>query len=67
MTYEVIAELKFDLPASYDFHKKSNVVIEVDLVRLAVPDAWRGVTAPHEPPHQHLLELLVVSPAPTLL
>ena len=67
VTYEVIAELKFDLPASYDFHKKSNVVIQVDLVRLAVPDAWRGAAAPQDPPHPHLLELLKVCPAPTVL
>jgi hypothetical protein len=39
--FEVIAELQFDLPASYEFHKKNNVTIAVDLVRLEVPAAWR--------------------------
>ncbi len=32
-TMEVMAELRFDLPASYKFHKKSSVDIEVDLIR----------------------------------
>ena len=27
--FTVIAELKFDVPAMYDFHRKANVVIEV--------------------------------------
>lgn len=30
---EVVAKLRFDLPASYKFHKKSSVDIEVDLIR----------------------------------
>ena len=30
---EVLAELRFDLPASYKFHKKSSVDIQVDFVR----------------------------------
>ncbi|KRT78646.1 methyltransferase, partial [Oryctes borbonicus] len=30
---EVIAELRYDLPASYRFHKKSSVDIQVDLFR----------------------------------
>ncbi|KAM9123171.1 rRNA N(6)-adenosine-methyltransferase METTL5 isoform 4-T5 [Pangshura tecta] len=32
---EVIAELRYDLPASYKFHKKSSVDIEVDLIRFS--------------------------------
>lgn len=31
---QVIAQLKFDLPATYKFHKKDRVTIDVDLVRL---------------------------------
>ncbi|KAK6485085.1 rRNA N6-adenosine-methyltransferase METTL5-like [Huso huso] len=30
---EVIAELRYDLPASYKFHKKKSVDIEVDFIR----------------------------------
>lgn len=30
---QVLAELKFDLPASYKFHKKQSIDIEVDFVR----------------------------------
>jgi predicted RNA methylase len=30
---QVLAELKFDLPASYKFHKKQSVDIEVDFFR----------------------------------
>ncbi|XP_067405371.1 rRNA N6-adenosine-methyltransferase METTL5 isoform X2 [Emydura macquarii macquarii] len=32
---EVIAELRYDLPASYKFHKKKSVDIEVDLIRFS--------------------------------
>lgn len=34
---KVIAELRFDLPASYKFHKQSSVDVEVDLIRFAFP------------------------------
>ena len=34
---KVIAELKYDLPASYKHHKKTSVNIEVDFVRFSVP------------------------------
>ena len=34
--FTVIAEMKFDLPAKYAFHKKDNVTIAVDLIRLGV-------------------------------
>ncbi|XP_048835564.1 rRNA N6-adenosine-methyltransferase METTL5 [Brienomyrus brachyistius] len=33
---EVIAELRYDLPASYKFHKKKSVDIEVDFIRFCV-------------------------------
>ncbi|XP_063789577.1 rRNA N6-adenosine-methyltransferase METTL5 [Pseudophryne corroboree] len=33
---EVIAELRYDLPASYKFHKKKSVDIEVDFIRFAI-------------------------------
>lgn len=31
---EIVAEMKYDLPTSYDFHKKKNVTIDVDLYRI---------------------------------
>ena len=33
---EVLAQLRYDLPASYKHHKKSSVDIEVDLLRFSV-------------------------------
>ncbi|KAM4626259.1 rRNA N(6)-adenosine-methyltransferase METTL5 isoform 1-T3 [Discoglossus pictus] len=33
---EVIAELRYDLPASYKFHKKKSVDIEVDFIRFSL-------------------------------
>ncbi|GCB61759.1 rRNA N(6)-adenosine-methyltransferase METTL5 isoform X1 [Scyliorhinus torazame] len=32
---EVIAELKYDLPASYKFHKRKSIDIEVDFIRFS--------------------------------
>jgi len=34
---KVIAELRFDLPASYKFHKQDSVDVQVDLIRFALP------------------------------
>jgi predicted RNA methylase len=34
MGFEVVAEMQFDIPASYKFHKQKCVQIEVDLIRL---------------------------------
>lgn len=34
--FTVIAEMKFDLPAKYAFHKKDNVTVAVDLIRFGV-------------------------------
>ncbi|XP_060836967.1 rRNA N6-adenosine-methyltransferase METTL5 [Rhopalosiphum padi] len=34
---KVIAELRFDLPASYKFHKQNSVDVEVDLIRFVLP------------------------------
>ena len=34
----VIAELEYDLPNTYKFHKKKNVVIQVDFIRFQVPE-----------------------------
>lgn len=34
---KVIAELRFDLPASYKFHKQNSVDIQVDLIRFVIP------------------------------
>ncbi|XP_063256619.1 rRNA N6-adenosine-methyltransferase METTL5 isoform X2 [Prinia subflava] len=35
VTMQVLAELRFDLPASYKFHKKKSVDIEVDFIRFS--------------------------------
>lgn len=35
-SFAVIAEMKFDLPAKYSFHKKDNVTIQVDLLRFGI-------------------------------
>lgn len=35
-SFTVIAEMKFDLPAKYAFHKKDNVTIQVDLLRFGL-------------------------------
>lgn len=37
-TAEVLAELRYDLPRSYKFHRKHSVDIEVDLWRIVPPD-----------------------------
>lgn len=34
---KVIAELRFDLPASYKFHKYDSLDVKVDLIRFVVP------------------------------
>ncbi|EDO43027.1 predicted protein, partial [Nematostella vectensis] len=34
---EVLAQLRYDLPKSYKFHKKASVDIEVDLIRFSIP------------------------------
>lgn len=34
---KVIAELRFDLPASYKFHKQDSVDVQVDLIRFLLP------------------------------
>ncbi|XP_077978889.1 rRNA N(6)-adenosine-methyltransferase METTL5-like [Glandiceps talaboti] len=36
---EVIAELRFDLPASYKFHKHKSVDVQVDFIRFSFPSA----------------------------
>ena len=35
-SFDVIAEMKFDLPAKYSFHRKENVTIQVDLLRFGI-------------------------------
>ena len=37
MTVEVVAQMKFDLPQTYKFHKEKSVDIEVDLLRVMLP------------------------------
>eukprot|EP00955_Chlamydomonas_euryale_P103144 365469-Chlamydomonas_euryale.AAC.4 len=39
---EVLAELRYDLPATMKFHKHKSVDIEVDLWRFEVPRAAAG-------------------------
>lgn len=34
---KVIAELRFNLPASYKFHKQASVDVQVDLIRFVLP------------------------------
>uniref|UniRef100_A0A7N4NFN7 Methyltransferase 5, N6-adenosine n=1 Tax=Sarcophilus harrisii TaxID=9305 RepID=A0A7N4NFN7_SARHA len=48
---DVIAELRYDLPASYRFHKKKTVDIEVDLIRFSFKDP---------PPHTDNLKQLKI-------
>jgi predicted RNA methylase len=38
-TAQVIAQLRFDIPATYSHHKKKSVDIEVDLIRLGIPQS----------------------------
>ena len=33
---EVVAEMRFDIPKSYDFHKSKTKDVEVDLIRIFV-------------------------------
>lgn len=43
MNVEVVAQMKFDLPQTYKFHKEKSVDVEVDLIRVAVfPDEERA-------------------------
>jgi len=37
VTAKVIAELRFDLPASYKFHKQDSIDVHVDLIRFSFP------------------------------
>ncbi|KAJ2782453.1 Methyltransferase-like protein 5 [Coemansia javaensis] len=43
-TCEVLAELRFDVPMMYKFHKKKSVDIAVDLLRLSPAGADKGAT-----------------------
>lgn len=38
MEATVVAEMKFDLPNTYKFHKSKSVDIEVDLLRVSIPE-----------------------------
>jgi len=40
---KVIAELKFNLPASYRFHKKNSVDVKVDLIRFLISPSVNNV------------------------
>ena len=37
MAVEVVAEMRFELPKTYKFHKEKSVDIEVDLIRVMLP------------------------------
>ncbi|KAK6090700.1 hypothetical protein P3W45_000423 [Vairimorpha bombi] len=37
---KVIAEMKYDLPRTYDFHKKKVKTIEVDFIKFVRPKQW---------------------------
>ena len=37
VTIDILAEMRFDLPATYKCHKKRSVDIEVDLIRFSFP------------------------------
>lgn len=34
---KVVAEMKFDIPNMYKFHKQKSVDVEVDLIRVGLP------------------------------
>ena len=36
---QVVAEMKFDIPQTYKFHSQKNVNVEVDLIRVGLPQA----------------------------
>jgi predicted RNA methylase len=38
MTVEIVAEMRFELPKTYKFHKEKSVDIEVDLIRVVLPE-----------------------------
>jgi predicted RNA methylase len=38
MKVEVVAEMRFELPQTYKFHKEKSVDIEVDLIRVLLPE-----------------------------
>jgi predicted RNA methylase len=38
MKVEVVAEMRFELPKTYKFHKEKSVDIEVDLIRVMLPE-----------------------------
>lgn len=43
---QVVAELRYDIPATYKHHKKKSVDIEVDFIRFQPkPASWQGETA----------------------
>lgn len=48
MTVEVVAEMRFELPQTYKFHKEKSVDIEVDLIRVLLPESVEA-TSEEEP------------------
>ena len=53
---QVLAELRFDIPKMYQFHKQKSRDIEVDLIRLELPQSQEPappLPQPHTPPIAH--------------
>ena len=46
MEIDVVAQMKFDLPKTYKFHKQATVDVEVDLIRVQVSDGLEKSSVP---------------------
>lgn len=44
MEATVVAEMKFDIPNTYKFHQKKSVDVEVDLLRVSIPQREKDVS-----------------------
>jgi predicted RNA methylase len=44
MKVEIVAEMRFELPQTYKFHKEKSVDIEVDLIRVMLPEDVEGTS-----------------------
>lgn len=44
---DVIAELRYDIPATYKHHKKKSMDIEVDFYRFCPAPSWRSSVITH--------------------
>jgi len=50
MDVQVAAEMKFDIPQTYNFHKQKSVNVEVDLLRIQVSSSTSGSEISTTPP-----------------